>query len=112
MEELIVRARLATRSSPPHQVFCPEALSFKSRLSYVEYVVVCFLKTLKYRGAKSARSPQSTLLALLAPHWLAYLEKSRALLSPTHHTRESFFLLPVCISKFFTSIIYGHILRM
>jgi hypothetical protein len=39
-------------------------------------------------GAKSDRSPQNTLLALLAPRRLAYLKKSHAPLSPTQLCQE------------------------
>jgi DNA polymerase I-like protein with 3'-5' exonuclease and polymerase domains len=38
-------------------------------------------ESLVQRGAKSDRSPQSTLLALLAPRRLAYLKRPRTLLS-------------------------------
>ncbi len=54
-------------------------------------------------GGKSARIPQRTLVALLAPRRLAYLEKPHAdSLSPTqlhlhNYTMGTFFILPTCV---------------
>jgi hypothetical protein len=44
-------------------------------------------RSLMYRGDKSDRSPQSTLLALLSPRWLAHLEKYPPCTALLHTTR-------------------------
>src|SRR5215216_3078206 len=51
-------------------------------------------RSLMYRGDKSDRSPQSTLLALLAPRRLGLLE-NRMPSSVPHHTPEPSFIPPV-----------------
>jgi hypothetical protein len=58
-------------------------------------------------SAKSDRSPFATILALLAPRRLAYVERAHALHSPTHYAKKTSSSLPLCtLRRFGLSIIH------